>query len=215
MIKNTKNGNKSFWNRFAFLYDFIIKRDRAAYEEMYRLMAEDLTPDMDVLELAAGTGLIALRIAERIRSLEATDFSPAMIAEAKKKPAPKNVNFSVQDATALTYEAARFDAVIISNALHIMPGPALALTNIRRVLKPEGLLIAPTFTRSGSFRERLWAGIMGIAGFRIWSTWKAGEYLNFLRENGFNIRRSKTIPASFPLVYVTAKMEQGKPPRGV
>jgi ubiquinone/menaquinone biosynthesis C-methylase UbiE len=196
--------NKSFWNRFAGLYDFIIKKDANAYQEMYRLMAEDLRPNMEVLELATGPGVIALNIAEYVRSVEATDFSPAMIAAAKKKTAPKNVTFSVQDATALTYEPGRFDAVIVSNALHIMPNPELALTNIRRILKPDGILIAPIFTRTNSIKERLRTTLMGAAGFRTYTKWTPDSYCAFLEQNGFHCIRRKTIPASFPLVYVAA-----------
>lgn len=43
--------NKGFWNRYAKLYDFEISRfNRAAYAEMYRLMAAALSKDMRVLE---------------------------------------------------------------------------------------------------------------------------------------------------------------------
>lgn len=56
-----KPNNKSFWNRYAKLYDFEINRfSGKAYAEMYRLMAASLSPDMDVLEVATGTGLIAV-----------------------------------------------------------------------------------------------------------------------------------------------------------
>ncbi|HCC35315.1 MAG TPA: class I SAM-dependent methyltransferase, partial [Ruminococcaceae bacterium] len=52
-----------FWNRYARLYDFEINRfNGKAYEQMYRLMANSLTRDMDVLEIATGTGLIAINI---------------------------------------------------------------------------------------------------------------------------------------------------------
>ncbi|MCI8803907.1 MAG: class I SAM-dependent methyltransferase [Oscillibacter sp.] len=38
-----------------------------------------------------------------------------------------------------------FDAVVISNTLHIIPRPELAPEEIRRVPKPGGALYAPTF----------------------------------------------------------------------
>ena len=47
-----------------------------------------------------------------------------------------------------------FDAAVISNALHIMPEPEKALAEIRRVLKPGGILIAPTFMAVGSISDR-------------------------------------------------------------
>lgn len=64
------------------------------------------------------------------------------------EPRP-NVRFWVEDATALSFEDNSFDdAVIISNALHIMPDPVKVLAEMRRVLKANGLLICPhVFTR--------------------------------------------------------------------
>ncbi len=50
-----------------------------------------------------------------------------MIETAMKKRAPDNVHFSVEDATARSFLDQIFDAVIISNALHIMPDPGVAL----------------------------------------------------------------------------------------
>ena len=83
-----------------------------------------------------------------------------MIRKAKAKAHSARLYFSVQDATKLPYTLETFDAVVISNALHIMPEPEKALAEIRRVLKPGGILIAPTFTAAGkigraSCRERV------------------------------------------------------------
>ena len=59
----------------------------------------------------------------------------------------------IQDATKLTYESENFDVVVIANALHIMPNPDLALWEIHRVLKKDGILFAPTFVyEKGYFR---------------------------------------------------------------
>ena len=49
------------------------------------------------------------------------------------------------DATALPYADDSFDAVLIANALHVMPEPEKALREIDRVLRPGGILIAPNF----------------------------------------------------------------------
>ena len=44
------------------------------------------------------------------------------------------------------YADQSFDVVIVVNALHIVPEPEKALSEIRRVLKDDGVLVAPTFT---------------------------------------------------------------------
>jgi ubiquinone/menaquinone biosynthesis C-methylase UbiE len=203
-----KRDNKSFWDRYAKLYDFEINKfNGSAYAEMYRLMAGALAPNMDVLEVATGTGLIAINIAAHVRRLEATDFSPKMIDAAKKKKAPANIRFSVEDATALSFDDTSFDAVIISNALHIMPNPVKALANISRVLKPHGLLIAPTYSH-GHISASTWnlnAKFLKLLGFEAHSKWTPEEYLAFIKQNGFLVEKWQVLKAAFPLVYLEAR----------
>lgn len=207
-MKQDRN-NKSFWNHYAKIYDFEIGRfSRSAYSEMYRLMSEALTKEMKVLEIATGTGLIAVNIADFVQSIVATDFSPKMIETAMRKNAPDNVSFSVEDATALSFSDQTFDAVIISNALHIMPDPGLVLKNIKRVLKPNGLLIAPNFSH-GHLRDSTWklnAFLLKIIGFETYSKWKPEEYVDFINQNGFCVRTWKVLKAAFPLVYLEARL---------
>lgn len=201
-----------FWNRVSGIYDLVMKKSRPAYAQMYALIRARLTPDMRVLELATGTGLIALAVADSAKSIEATDFSPAMIAAARKKPAPANVSFSVQDACRLPYADGSFDCAIISNALHIMPDPAAALHSIRRVLKPGGLLIAPTFVHAeNDLKGKISARVMALAGFKLHHSWKAVEYQAFLEENGFSVRTLKVLASDFPLAYIEAENSPFKP----
>lgn len=95
--------------------------------------------------------------------------------------------------------------MIIAGALHIMPDPVLAMQNIRRVLRPGGKLIAPTFARSGSAKESILERPMQWLGFRSWSTWSPQEYTAFLVENGWQILRSDVVPARFGVAYVVAQ----------
>jgi len=130
-----------------------------------------------------------------------------MIETAQKKKAPGNVRFSVADATELPFGDGTFDAAIISNALHITPDPAKALGSISRVLKPGGLLIAPTYSH-GHLRDSAWslsAKILKLIGFETYSRWKPEEYLAFIGQNGFQIERWRVLSAAFPLVYVEAR----------
>lgn len=56
----------------------------------------------------------------------------------------------------MSYISDYFEVVVISNALHIMPEPQKALKEIDRVLKENGLLIAPTFINANlTFPKRI------------------------------------------------------------
>ena len=82
--------------------------------------------------------------------IKATDTSAEMLAEAKRDDRSAKLHFFVQDMFRLSYADRSFDAVIVSNALHIVPQPEKALAEIRRVRKDDGVLIAPTFTHAGN-----------------------------------------------------------------
>ena len=191
----------TFWDRTAKIYDHFIKKDHKAYKQMYSLIYP-VVRHKQVLELATGTGLIAKHIVRSADHIEATDASQETIEQAKQGVKSTKLYFSVQDMFHLPYADQSFDVVIVSNALHIVPEPERALAEIRRVLKEDGILIAPTFTHAGNdFRGKVKAVFMKLAGFPLHSKWTSHEYLAFLRENGWAVQKSTVLKASFPLAY--------------
>ena len=193
--------HKNFWDKNAGRYDRFMRKDRAAYDEMYELIRPEVKAKT-VLELATGTGLIAKNIVNAAAHIEATDASAEMIVEARRDNRSAKLHFSVQDMFRLPYVEESFDVVIVSNALHIVPQPEKALAEIRRVLKDDGVLIAPTFTHAGnSFSGKVRAFFMKLAGFPLHSRWTSEEYLRFLRQNGWDVRKIVILKASFPLTY--------------
>ena len=200
--------HKNFWDKNAGRYDRFMRKDRAAYDEMYE-MIQPVVRHKTVLELATGTGLIAKHIVNAATHIEATDASAEMIAEAKRDNRSAKLHFSAQDMFRLPYVDESFDVVIVSNALHIVPQPEKALIEIKRVLKDDGVLIAPTFTHAeNSFSGKVKAFFMKLAGFPLHSRWTSVEYLRFLRQNVWTVRKSVVLKASFPLTYAECvKME--------
>ena len=193
--------HKNFWGKNAGRYNRFMRKDRAAYEEIYELI-RPIVRHKTVLELATGTGLIAKHIVNAAAHIEVTDASPEMITEAKRDNRSAKLHFSVQDMFRLPYANQSFDVVIVSNALHIVPQPEKALQEIKRVLKDDGTLIAPTFTHAGnSFSGKVKAFFMKRVGFPLHSKWTSAEYLRFLQQNGWAVRKSAVLKASFPLTY--------------
>lgn len=194
--------HKNFWDRNAGRYDRFMRKDRAAYEKMYGLI-RPVVKGKTVLELAAGTGLIAKNIVNAAAHIEASDTSAEMIREAKRRNHSAKLHFSVQDMFRLPYADKSFEVVIVSNALHIVPQPEKALAEIHRVLKDDGVLIAPTFTHAeNSFFGNSKAFFLKLAGFPLHSRWTSEEYLCFLQQNGWTVRKNAVLKASFPLTYV-------------
>ena len=196
-MRNSQN----FWDKNAGRYDRFMRKDTAAYEQLYELL-RPVVRQKTVLELATGTGLIAKHIVRYADHIEATDASQEMIEQAKQGVKSAKLYFSVQDMFRLPYAPQSFDVVIVSNALHIVAHPEKALAEIRRVLKDDGVLIAPTFTHAeNSLFGKIKAFFMKLAGFPLCSRWTSEEYLNFLRENGWTVQKSAALKASFPLTY--------------
>ena len=149
-----KREHKNFWDRNAGLYDCFMRKDRAVYEKMYELI-RPVVKDKTVLEVATGTGLIAKHIVKAAAHIEATDASPEMITEAKRGNYSAKLRFSVQDMFSLPYASKSFDVVIVSKrTAHCASARKNHCERSKRVLKDDGVLIAPTFTHAEKLISR-------------------------------------------------------------
>jgi SAM-dependent methyltransferase len=125
-------------------------RQAAAFEDprFNRLFTTDsewlferlpLAHDDLVLDVAAGTGHVARRLAPQVRAVVALDATRAMLEQGRAQ-APANVLFMQADAAALPFLDASFDVVVTRFALHHFDDPQVQLEEMRRVLKPGGRL---------------------------------------------------------------------------
>lgn len=182
--------NKNFWDRFSKIYHPFMKRNAVAYENICQYLAKYIDNQKSVLELACGTGQITFCMADKAKLWEATDYSENMVNEAmrrgKEVAGGNKISFQVQDATKLTYESESFDVVVIANALHIMPNPDLALREIHRVLKKDGILFAPTFVYENGY-SRLTIWLMERLGFKTYYKWKKKEFVQYVSNYGFQV----------------------------
>ena len=67
-----------------------------------------------------------------------------------------------------------------------------------------------SFDHAGnSFSGKVRAFFMKLAGFPLHSRWTSEEYLRFLRQNGWTVRKSTVLKASFPLTYAECVKSEG------
>jgi SAM-dependent methyltransferase len=122
------------------------------------------------LEIGTGTGRIGIPLLERGLDLFGCDLSSKMLRRLHEKfPAAR---IAQADATLLPFPTAHFEAVLSVHVLHLIPSWRGVLSEIRRVLVPEGkYLNVTTWGSSGvSTREQLrlhWRDWLGAHGLNV------------------------------------------------
>ena len=178
-----------FWDNVAGVYDlFADIFNKETHKALIAAVSSRIAPDDAVLECACGTGLLTGAIAERCRTLVATDFSANMLKRAKKKyGALPNVTFRQADILHLDEPDGQFDVVIAANVIHLLDNPHQALRELDRVCKPGGKLIIPTYTnRTGKGKTNRVSGVIGKAGADFKRQFTFDTYKQFIAAAGYD-----------------------------
>lgn len=118
----------------------------ATSAEVTRVLLADLgeLAGARVLELGAGTGELAARLADEVGpsgSIVATDVAESMVDLIRRRlSGVAQAEVAQVDASRIPYPDASFDAVLFRMGLMLMPEPEVTLNEIRRVLRPGGRL---------------------------------------------------------------------------
>jgi ubiquinone/menaquinone biosynthesis C-methylase UbiE len=179
--------------------------------------AQHLAAGMRVLDLGCGTGDDVRAIAEIVGpngKVVGVDSSAAMVAEARKRGVPKNVDFVRASADALPFEAKTFDACRAERVFLHLRNPNDAACELRRVLRDGGsaFLLDPDW-------EALLIGGAGIdvtrritraLANRFANPWAGRNAVPTLRRAGFHsaiatpVVSVQTLPAAHDLFLSSA-----------
>jgi len=101
-----------------------------------------LPPGTRVLDVACGTGNLAIPLARGGAIVTGVDIAPNLIAQARERSRAEGleVNFDEGDAEQLPYPNASFDVVVSMFGAMFAPRPEIVVSELARVLKPGGLL---------------------------------------------------------------------------
>ncbi|MEP7214598.1 MAG: class I SAM-dependent methyltransferase [Acidobacteriota bacterium] len=119
--------------------------EKGAEEFIDRL---DLKPGMKVLDVATGTGNLAIPAAKTGADVMGIDIAPNLIEQANERAVAEGVTakFEVGDAEALPYEDNTFDVVMTMFGAMFAPRPDVTAAELVRVTKPGGLITMANWT---------------------------------------------------------------------
>jgi ubiquinone/menaquinone biosynthesis C-methylase UbiE len=140
--------NPDHWNAAARQYRQTAHPFTARYAEA-ALARVALTAESRVLDVAAGTGALALAAARSGAQVLATDFSPGMVACVAAEGVP-NIEARVMDGQALELPDASFDAVFSIFGVIMFPDWRKGLAEMRRVTRPGGVGVVATWREQGA-----------------------------------------------------------------
>lgn len=101
-----------------------------------------LFPQAVAVDVGAGTGFIAQGLAPRVAQVHVVDYSPEMLAVARRNLAEySNVEFHLANGATLPLSDSSADAVLANMYLHHAPDPQVAIREMTRLLKPGGRLV--------------------------------------------------------------------------
>ena len=101
----------------------------------------ELNDSLSVLDVAAGTGLVAREIAPRVKTVVALDSTPEMLEQGRLQAATAglaNLEFEQGDAQRLPYPNSSFDLVTCRLGMHHFFDPQVQAIEMARVCRPRG-----------------------------------------------------------------------------
>lgn len=140
--------NPDHWDTAAQHYEKTAHPFTARYAEA-ALARVPLTPESRVLDVAAGTGALALVAARTGARVLATDFSPGMVARIAAANVP-NVEARVMDGQALALDDGSFDAVFSIFGVIMFPDWRKGLAEMARVTHSGGYGVVATWQDRGA-----------------------------------------------------------------
>jgi SAM-dependent methyltransferase len=163
------------------------------------------SPAEKILDVGCGTGAMTFALAQRgdHAAIVGIDVSEPYVAFARARNADPRITFEIADASSIPLPSGHFDRAVSQLVLQFLPDPLPAVTEMRRVVRPGGLVAACVWDSFGGqpHIRMLWdtASALGLDKarnlFRPLST--AGELAAMWRKAGLTQVKDDTITMRF------------------
>lgn len=104
-----------------------------------------------ILDVGCGNGSLTFALAEAadVGEIAAVDYSPVFVEEVARLNTDPRISVRQGDATALPFEDGRFDRSLALLVLHFVPDAQKAIAEMRRVVRPGGVVAAAVWDHLG------------------------------------------------------------------
>lgn len=111
----------------------------------------DIQPGMKVLDVACGSGNLAIVAAQKGADVTGIDIADNLIEAAKRRAAAAGLNIAFEqgDAEAMPYDDDKFDIVMTMFGAMFAPRPDVTASELVRVCKPGGTIAMANWTPDG------------------------------------------------------------------
>ena len=191
------------WDKFAPFYDFFeTVYNGKCYKGIAEKIKEYVTEKDIVLECACGTGLLTLPMAQKCKKLIATDLSVGMMRQAKKKVA-KYTNTTVKKASILElpFKAGDFDVVVAANVIHLLDEPEKAISELKRVCKPNGKIILPVYINKEKKNSVVAAKLLSVLGVTFIRQFSLASYQEFIASHNITQVKYSVVDGRMPCAF--------------
>jgi ubiquinone/menaquinone biosynthesis C-methylase UbiE len=186
---------RDYWDRHAPNYDRQMRLfDRVLFGDTRAWVCAQATGD--TLEVAVGTGLNLGHYPDGIR-LTGVDFSPAMLERARDRARKlgHTVDLREGDAHALAFPDNSFDTAVCTFSLCSIPDDRQAVAEMRRVLRPGGLLLLADHVAGSGWPVRAVQGLLELATVPLGGEHLRRRPLEHVRALGLEVQRRERFKA--------------------
>ena len=174
-MKDYREYNDKLFSRWAPVYDVF----EIFLSNVRRKITQEINPTNKlVLDVATGTGSLAIALSSIAKKVVGIDLSSKMLDVACKKRRNNNLSFLQMDASKMKFADDEFDVITISLGLHDMPLEirTSVLKEVRRVLKKGGKLYILEYALPPN-------KLLGLISSRLINIYESKYYLKFIESN--------------------------------
>jgi len=207
-MEGSDGKEEEYWDRMSALYDNFVEREHGAlYKRARKIFFKYVKRKQKVLDVATGTGDIALTLAKRSKDVTGVDISSKMLAVADARTGG-NPKFVLGDVHELEFERGEFDLVACCNGLHVFQDPSQAIAEMRRVLTAGGKLVTVTFAYGDAVmgeKFHLWGQFMRLGMPPNWQSFTGPELRSMHYKAGLKIIKAVYCWDTPPTVVIVAR----------